>query len=194
MLAIKNPESADPIFKARFVILCHKDPNKDRVVNESPTVLRSLVRLVIALSQIFNFSLWTRAVSQAFVQPKDSLKREIFIRPPRGENVLQILGAPPGSLLKAIQPLYGLPESPSYWWSTFRDYHKNTLDMSASVLNPCLFFRKDEHGRFEGTQAVLVDDTIGTGSISFADDEKLVELFFETKPENGRFSNEIQWY
>ena len=66
--------------------------------------------------------------------------------------------------------------------------------MSASVFDPCLFFRKDEHGKFEGTQAVLVDDTIGTGSISFADDEKLVELFFETKPENGRFSNEIQWY
>ena len=57
MLAIKNPESADPIFKARFVILGHKDPDKDRVVNEAPTVLRSSVRLVIALSQIYNFSL-----------------------------------------------------------------------------------------------------------------------------------------
>ena len=59
--------------------------------------------------------------------------------------------------------------------------------MSASVLDPCLFSRKDEHGKFEGTQAVLVDDTIGTGSISFADNEKLEESFFEAKPRMDAF-------
>ena len=109
VLTIKNPESEVPI-----VILGHKDPDKDIIVNEAPTMLGSSVRLVVALSQIYGFPLWTRDVSQAFVQANDSLKRELFIRPPKRENVLQILGASPRSLLKAIQPLYGLPESPSY--------------------------------------------------------------------------------
>ena len=68
-----------------------------------------------------------------------------------------------------------------------RDHHKKTLKMTPTVLDSCLFFRNDEHGDFEGAQAVLVDDTIGTGSESFANDENLTETYFQTKRRSEMF-------
>lgn len=59
--------------------------------------------------------------------------------------------------------------------------------MTPTVLDPCLFFRDDEHGEFKGVQAVLVDDKIGTRSKSFAGDEKFTETCFKTKPKNETF-------
>ena len=59
--------------------------------------------------------------------------------------------------------------------------------MTLTVLDPCLFFRNDEYGDFEGAQAVLVDDTIGTGSESFANDENLTETYFQTKHRSETF-------
>lgn len=115
LLSIKSPDSLNPIYEARFIIQGHKDPEKGKVVNEAHTVLRSSVRLIIALSQAYGFPLWSRDVSQAFVQSEDNLKRNLYIRVPKGQRVLEILGAPPGSLLQALKPLYGLAESPSYW-------------------------------------------------------------------------------
>lgn len=43
------------------------------------------------------------------------------MRPPKGENVLEKIGARKGSILNAIKPQYSLAKSPGYWWQTFRD-------------------------------------------------------------------------
>ena len=114
VLTIKKREGEDDVFKARLVILGHKDPDKGRIVNEAPTVTRSSVRLIVATAQIFNFKIWSRDVSQAFVQSKDKLKREVYVRFPRGQDVMKMLGADQDYLLKAKKPLYGLCESPGY--------------------------------------------------------------------------------
>jgi len=47
VLAIKNASESDEYFKARLVILGHIDPDKPRVVNEAPTVMKSSIRLTI---------------------------------------------------------------------------------------------------------------------------------------------------
>ncbi len=44
VLTIKNHGEEDEFFKARLVILCHVDPEKSRVVNDAPTVMKSSIR------------------------------------------------------------------------------------------------------------------------------------------------------
>lgn len=71
----------------------HPGIEKGRIVNDAPTVTRSSVRLIIALSKIYGFNLWTRYVTQAFVEFKDALKRDKYIRAPRVQNVIEMLGS-----------------------------------------------------------------------------------------------------
>ena len=77
------------------------------------------------------------------------------------------MGALPVSLLKVIKPLYGMAESPGYWWSTMRNHHVDVLKMKQTILDPCLFY-KVEGGTLTGVQGTLVDDTIGTGTECFS--------------------------
>jgi len=186
VLVIKNPGTKEEIYKARFVILGHMDPDKGRVVNEAPTVRAASVRTIVAMATLFQFDMWTRDVSQAFVQSKDSLKRQVYIRVPKGQSVMKMLGASKDTVLKATKPLYGLCESPGYWWSTFRDHHTKTLRMNTSVLDPCLFFKtektNDGGDTLIGMQGVLVDDTLGTGNKVFLEEEERASKKFETKP------------
>lgn len=67
VLNIKNFTESDEYFKARLVILEHIDPDKARIVNAAP-VLRSSIRMIITLSALFRFKLWSRDTSQAFIQ------------------------------------------------------------------------------------------------------------------------------
>jgi len=112
VLTIKDSGEKTEYFKARLVILGHIDPEKPRVVNEAPTVLKSSIRLTLSLIAAYDFTIWSRDITLAFLQSKDALKRTVYVRPPKGENVLAHIGAPPGSILKAIKPQYGLAESP----------------------------------------------------------------------------------
>ncbi len=68
VLTIKNAENPDQYFKARLLILGHVDPDKPRVVNEAPTVLKSSIRLAIAMIASHGYKIWSRDISQAFLQ------------------------------------------------------------------------------------------------------------------------------
>lgn len=186
VLAIKNFSESDQYFKARLVILGHIDPDKPRIVNEAPTVLRSSIRMIVALAASFGFKLWSRDISQAFIQSDEPLHRTVFVRPPKGENVLEQIGAPPNSILKAIKPQYGLPESPGYWWQTFRRWHEIDLKMKSSALDPCLFYKHID-GKLEGIQVTQVDDTVGTGTERFSKLEIEKSSKFECKPRTESF-------
>ncbi len=74
---IKFDANGTLIFKSRLVIQGHRDPEKHRVVNEAPTILRSSVRLLIALGISLDYKLCSRDVKQAFVQSDTDLAREL---------------------------------------------------------------------------------------------------------------------
>ena len=181
VLTIKNFEEPNQYFKARLVILGHVDPEKPRVVNEAPTVLKSSVRLVLTLIASHSFTVWSRDITLAFIQSKENLKRDVYVRPPKGENILSKIGAPPGSILKAIKPQYGLAESPGYWWQTFRDWHVTDLKMGVTALDPCFFFKHGPQG-LEGIQITQVDDTCGGGNNDFSILESKQAQKFNSKP------------
>ena len=99
VLTIKNFNERNELFKTRLVILGHIDPYKPRVVNEAPTVPKSLVRLALSLIVSYGFRSCSRDITQAFLQSKDPLHREVFIRLLKRENILEILGAESKPLL-----------------------------------------------------------------------------------------------
>ncbi len=57
VLTIKNQGEDSEYFKAHLFILGHRDPGKPRVINESPTVLKSSVRLLVDLIASHKFPL-----------------------------------------------------------------------------------------------------------------------------------------
>ena len=109
------------------------DPDKPRIVNEAHIVLRCSIKLALTLIAAHGFELWSRDITLAFLQSKDKLKRDAYVRPSKGEDVLERIGAPSGPILKAVKPQYGLAESPGYWWQTFGDWHISDLQMKTTA-------------------------------------------------------------
>ncbi len=116
VLRMKNSDNPDKHLKARLVILGHIDPDKPRVENESSTVLQLSIRIAITFIVSHGFNIWSRDISQAFLESEYPLRLTIYVRPPEGENILERIGSDPGSLLHAIKPQYGLSDAPGYWW------------------------------------------------------------------------------
>eukprot|EP00171_Calliarthron_tuberculosum_P023668 IDg23668t1 len=156
--SIKTDALGNERCKTRLVILGHTDPDKNRVVNEAPTILRHSVRLILAVHMSTNLLMWSRDVTLAFIQSEDKLDRKLYVKLPKKPPLLPLVNKPNNGLLQVLKPQYGLSESPSYWWQTFKRYHINDLGMTQSVLDPCLFFKKRE-GELVGLTGTLVDDT-----------------------------------
>ena len=103
--------------------------------------MKSYIRLALTLAAFENIVLWSRDITLAFLQSKDELKREVHIRTPKGENILQRIGAPKSSILKAVKPQYGLVEYPGYRSPAFKYRHVSGLGMRFSILHPRLFYK-----------------------------------------------------
>lgn len=142
--------------------------------------LKSSIRLSLALIVSNGFDIWSRDIFQAFLQSDEPLRRTVYVRPPKGEIVLQRIGAPPGTILRAIKAQYGLGDSPGYWWPTFQDWHTEDLDMQSSVLDPCLFY-KVVGSMLEGILVTQGDDTLGGGASEFSALEEEKSRRFECK-------------
>ena len=178
--AIKKDSSGNEKYKTRLVIQGHLDPEKGKIVNEAPTILRSSTNVILTIAASMNFKIWSRDVKQAFIQSEDSLDRELYVKPPKCPDLLSMINQSSGLLL-AVKPLYGLSESPGYWWKTFKRYHITDLGMTQSVLDPCLFFKKIEN-ELIGLIGTLVDDTIGAGCDSFVIEEEAKSSEFDVEP------------
>lgn len=177
--SIKTDPEGNEIFKTRLVIQGHLDPEKGMTVNEAPTILRSSTRIILSLASTMGFGLWSRDVKQAFIQSEENLHRELYVKPPKRPDLLGMIHQPEG-LLHAVKTLYGLAESPGYWWQTFKRYHVMDLGMTQTILDPCLFFKKKE-SELTGITGTLVDDTLGAGSDEFAAEEEQKSSKYDVK-------------
>jgi hypothetical protein len=74
-----------------------------------------------------------RDVSTAFLQSDSTISRRVYMFPPPE------MGLPPESLLRVVRPLYGLPEAPLHWYSTYSRYHRETLGMDVAAHDPCFY-------------------------------------------------------
>ena len=92
--------------KARYVIGGHRDRYKDLMVHSSKTLQPHSIRILLALTAMFDFEVWTSDVSQAYLQSSLPLARDVYIKNPVKEFDLS-----PDECLQLILPLYGLTES-----------------------------------------------------------------------------------
>ena len=125
---------------------------------DSPTVVKSSIKIVISLAACMNWSLKTTDIKSAFLQGKE-IDRDVFIVPP---NEAQMGG---WKLWKLKKSLYGLNDAAKQFYKCVEEELQG-LGVTRSDVDPGLFYyRKD--GVLLGVLATHVDDFLHCGSESF---------------------------
>lgn len=174
VLAIKNKDTAQELFKARFVVQGHLDKEKSVMVHNSTNLRQSSIRTITALAAIFGFRVWSQGVSQAYLQSADKLLREVYVKPTKEFRLA------PNQLLKLLKPLYGLTDAGDYWDLTMVRHLKEDIGMSQTNLDISLFF-KLIRGQLSGLSGTYVDDGIHTGDDAFLKDCDKTQAKFQSR-------------
>ena len=75
ILAIKNPNTCEEIYKALFEVQVYFDRDKAFLVHASPNLMQESVRLLFAISSIMGFSVWIQDISKAYLRSSIDLMR-----------------------------------------------------------------------------------------------------------------------
>lgn len=174
---LKNIGTAEAFEKSRLVVQAYMDQGKGSVLTESPTLQRVSQRVILALAAMLlkpQTGLFLRDITQAYTQATTRLNRVFYIRPPPE------IGFPPGTILRVIKPLYGIPESGNHWYGTYHKHHTEKLNMATSTFDPCLLHTTGDDFGLVGLQT---DDTLILADASFAtaEETKLQEAGFTSK-------------
>lgn len=181
VLTIKNVETAEEAYKARFVVQGHTDIENNLLVHNSTNLRQSSIRTLVAIVAIFGFPLWSQDVSPAYLQSAEKLMREVYVRPTKEFRLSS------NQLLRLLKPLYGLSDSGDYWHSTFSNHLTRDLNMTLTTGDLSLFFRVVE-GKLRGMTGAYVDDIIGTGDAAFEKESEVTGERFQSKArETGNF-------
>ena len=73
---------------------------------------------------------------------------------------MRIINQPGDGFFYVPKPIYGFKESQEYWLQTFKRYHREELNMKQSILDSCLFLKK-ENIKTVGLVGTPADDTLG---------------------------------
>lgn len=98
---------------------------------------------------------------QAYLQSAENLERDIFVKPCREFHL------DADTLLKLLNPMYGLSESGDYWGGTFRKHLLNNIGMESCVSEPALLF-KHLGQELSGMCGTYVDDTLQAGNDGYS--------------------------
>ena len=160
--------------KSRMVICATNE--KLNSMTYSPTVRRISTRIGFAFASCFPEVIGKcRDITQAFVQSDTNIRREIYLELPH-----EIREKNKGMVLHVMKPLYGLPESPINWYTTYVSHFKKTLQMDCSPHDPCLLIRKKKRDeKCDGIVLLQVDDSLTFGTSQFHEEEKRAAKRFD---------------
>lgn len=94
------------------------------------------------------------------------------------------MNLPKNKVLKAVKPLYGIPESGLLWFQTHSEHHIKRLNMTQSTVDPCIVFQNNGNSLTAMT-VLQVDDSLGFGDKEFLQTRKR----FKQKPSNQNHGN-----
>ena len=172
----KGPDGRE-IQKSRLVAQNYRDFNAKHIPTKAPTVSRMGQRLALTVAAMqSNGIAFVRDVTQAYVQSKSELERDVYLRP------VPELNLPSGKVLRAVKPLYGVPEAGLHWFITYRDHHENNLDMESCTVDKCILYRMKNTESVPDVVILQVDDTFGSGSEEFLREEESNSRAFLSKP------------
>lgn len=175
VLSIKNKDTNEEKFKARFVVQGHTDREKNILVHSSTNLRQSSIRTITALAAIFGLRVWSQDVSQAYLQSAERLMREVYVKPAKEFRLSS------EHLLKLLRPLYGLADSGDYWHVTMARHLTDDLTMTPTALDVSLFF-KTVRNQLSGLTGVYVDDSIHAGDVTFFKETDKTMAKFESRP------------
>lgn len=174
VLAIKSDVDEKLTYKARFVAGGHRDRRKDFLVHSSQTVQPWSTRLLLSLSEMYDFELWVADVRQAYLQTEEPLGRDVFIR-----NVPPEFNLKPDEAIQLVKPLYGLSESGDLWHATLDRHHRKELRMHPLASDQALFTEHTD-GTLSGLSALYVDDLLRAGTNAFRERCRATAKKFDT--------------
>lgn len=112
VLEIKGSETETTLHKAQFVVQGHRDKEKHMLIYNSYTARPASVRLLVSISSMRRYGLWSFDVAQAYLQSAAMLTRGVYFYPPRE------LTYPDIHLFLLRKAVYGLSDSGDYWHDT----------------------------------------------------------------------------
>jgi Reverse transcriptase (RNA-dependent DNA polymerase) len=177
VLAVKDADTDREVWKARYVCQGHRDVGKSFVVHDSASVQQGSVRLLVALSSILGYRIWTEDVSTAYLQSTTPLLRKVYMDVGKDAGVFDLS---PGELLQILRPLYGLCDSGDYWGATFDAHHRDDLGMASLPGDHALYFKR--FGDDIGLSAAYVDDTLRAGPSQFETESEATSAKFASSP------------
>ncbi len=178
VFTIKSTVDGEIKYKARYVICGNRDRLKDMIVHSTQTVQASYTRLLLSLASILGFDIWTADVTQAYLQSRKPLQRDIFIRNPAEDFELK-----PDECLKLIRPLYGLCEPGDLWFGTLDEHLREDLGMVPMKTDPALYLEVKD-GNLIGINANYVDDMLRAGTTDFREHCRKTHSTFEMSEED----------
>ena len=164
--------------RARLVARGYED--EQCYPKDSPTIGKSAMRMIMAISASKNWKIKTTDIKSAFLQGKE-MDREVFLTPPREASTER------GKLWKLKHCLYGLNDAARQFYHSVVEFLKS-VNCIQSNLDPALFTMIHD-GELIGLVACHVDDFLHAGTPAFDGlvMDKLRKRFLAGKVEGASF-------
>ena len=147
---------------------------------DSPTVVKSTMRILLAIAAYRKWPVKTTDIKSAFLQGKD-IERDVYVVPPKEAQ------SGPWKVWKLRKSLYGLNDAARQFYNCVEEELKK-LGVIRSNIDPALFMYM-KNGEVVGILATHVDDFIHCGEVVFEEVmEKLRNRLIAGKVEEGVFS------
>lgn len=138
------------------------DLGASRIATKAPTVQRETQRFLLALVlSNQHMTVYSRDVTQAYIQSDKTLERPFYIRAP----VEMYL--PAATLVRVLRPLYYIPESCLCLYITYRQYHIYRMCMEKTTVDPCMLLLTGRNQTLEGRIVLKVDDSLELANSQF---------------------------
>ena len=163
--------------KARLVARGFEET--DYIQSDSPTVTKSVIRIVLTLCATLGWIVKTTDIKSAYLQGQ-SLSREVYIKPPLGYEE-------PNKLWKLKKCLYGLNDGARNFYLSVKEYLLS-VGCEMSNLEPAMFVYKVS-GRIHGIIVSHVDDFLHGGTTLFEKDvmDPLMKKYTASRQSMGQF-------
>ena len=144
--------------KARLVVRGFEEwRNGASGENNSPTVQKFAVRLLLSLAAHNGWRLKCMDITSAFLQ-SDKIQRNVFVRPPTDVRT-------EGKVWKLNKPLYGLGDASRNWYKTFSGALQEVCSMT--TIDKTTFYQQNQDGKIIGMVTIHVDDVLIAGNDEF---------------------------
>lgn len=154
------------IWKARWVLGGHKDPDIGRFPTLAPTASILAHNLINMEATQMGWAVQYEDVTAAFLQGHPlPPEREVYVRMPKGypDYILDFIAEKLGQgfrrdVLRLTKGGFGLPESPRLWYMCYKETLEKT-SMKELKLLPGVFVAHHPDGRLRAVACIHVDDT-----------------------------------